>query len=288
MQTLTGMLVFSGSWLNRPWALVQPDGSKIDIYPFIDEMLLKMNGKPAEQKQDGRLYSLMLADSAEMVVDYKTDNVALLKNPEGFDVSSIGYYIPHALTWLSGRKVEIEFSDKGFKIAADPNEQVFGVKFFGRGNSCRIPAGVERSVCKVGTPDCCIFMAASSDGFTCEKFGSLGPHLLSRHFERSMRASRVGNCACTGREEDTTPKDPNTAAMSLETKSGDKVLFDKPNQGYEHDAEHALKHLVVGKQYTVDRLEVAAWSSEVFFKEVPGIGFNTVHFKNVQESPVAA
>ena len=296
MQKLTGVLVFSGSWLNRPWALIQPDGSKVDLYPLIDQTLLALNGKLADHKQGRDSYSLMLDDAAEMVVEYKTDGVALLTKPQGFGMSNIGAYLPGALTWLSGRKVEVEFSDKGFKIAADPTEQVFGVQFFGRGNSCRIPEGAEKSVCKVGTSDCCIFMAAgtgpgvprSGGGFTCEKFGSVGQHLLGRHFERSMRASRVGNCACTGREEDTTPKDPNTATMSLETKSGDKGLFDKPNQGYDHDTERALKHLVVGDQYTVERLEVAESSSEVFFEEVPGVGFNTVHFKNVQEASVAA
>ncbi len=288
MHKLTGVLVFSGSWLNRPWALIQPDGSKIDLYPLINEALLKMNGKPAEHKQDREFYSLMLVDSAEMVVKYETDGVALLEKPDGFGMSNIGAYLPDALTWLSGRKVEVKFSDNGFKIAADPTEQVFGVQFFGRGNSCRIPEGAENSVCKVGTSDCCIFMVAGSDGFTCEKFGSAGKHLLGRHFEGTMRAPRVGNCACTGREEDTTPKDPNTAAMSVETKVGEKVLFDKPNQGYEHDTKRALKHLVVGNEYTIDWLKVAEWSSEVFFKEVPGVGFNTVHFKNVEPQPAEA
>ena len=288
MQKLTGVLVFSGSWLNRPWTLIQPDGSKIDLYPLIDQALLALNGKPAEHKQGRESYSLMLDDSTEMIVEYKTDGVALLTKPKGFGMSNIGAYLPGALTWLSGRKVEIEFSEKGFKIAADPTEQVFGVQFFGRGNSCRIPEGAEKSVCKVGTSDCCIFMAAGSDGFTCEKFGSMGQHMLGRRFEGTMRASRVGNCVCTGREEDTTPKDPETPMMSLDTKPGDKVLFDKPNQGHERDTQRALKHLVVGDEYTVERLDVAEWSSEVFFKEVPGVGFNTVHFQNVQEAPVAA
>lgn len=73
--------------------------------------------------------------------------------------------------------------------------------------------------------------------------------------------------------------------MSLDTKPGDKVLFDKPNQGYEHDTERATNHLTVGDQYTVEHLEVAKWSSEVFFKEVPGVGFNTIHFQNVDLQP---
>ncbi|QQG45964.1 MAG: hypothetical protein HYY55_03210 [Candidatus Niyogibacteria bacterium] len=285
MQKLAGILEFSGSWLNRPWALIQQDGSTIDLYPLIDEMLLKMNGKSAEHDQGRESYGLMLNDSAEMVVKYESDGVAVLEKPGGFGMSNIGAYLPSALTWLSGRKVEIEFNDNGFKIAADPSEQVFGVKFFGRGNSCRIPEGVEDSICKVGTSDCCIFAAAGSDGFTCEKFsGSTAEMLLNRHFKGTMRASRVGNCALVGREEDDTPKDPMTPSMDLDTKPGEKVLFDKPNSGYEHDSATARKHLNIGDTYTVERVEVADWSSEVFLKEVPDVGFNTTHFQNVHEA----
>ncbi|MEX0917753.1 MAG: hypothetical protein WDZ93_01200 [Candidatus Paceibacterota bacterium] len=282
MQKLTGVLIFSGSWIKRPWALIQPDGTQIDLYPLIDETLLKMNGKPAEHQMNSSSYSLTLVDSAEMFVRYESDKVAVLDRPEDFGISNINAYLPTALTWLSGRNVQFEYSDSGFKIAADPTEEVFGVKFFSRGDSCRIPLGAERTVCKIGTSDCCIFMAASEAGLTCEKFGSAGQYLLDRHFEQSMRSSRIGSCACVGREEDPSPKDPSTPSMSLKTNTGDKVLFDKPNQGYEHDSALALAHLVVGQQYTVERIEVAEWSSRVFFTEVPRVGFNTVHFQNVQ------
>lgn len=288
MQHLTGVLVFSGNWLNRPWALIQDDGSKIDLYPLINKTLRKMNGKPAEQKEGRASYSITLSNSAEMVVKYETDDMAVLEKPDGLGMSNIGAYLPSALTWLSGRKVTLDINNAGFIIAADPNEQVFGVKFFGRGNSCRIPEGAEKSVCKIGTSDCCIFAAAGSDGFTCEKFGGIGATLLDRHFKGTMRASRVGNCALVGREEDDTPKDPSTSPMDLDTKPGEKILFDKPHSGYEYDTEHAKKHLVIGDTYTVERVEVADSSSEVFFKEVPDVGFNTVHFQNVHETPVPA
>lgn len=208
MQNLTGMLVFSGNWLNRPWALIQDDGSTVDLYPLINEALLKMNGKSAEQKEGRESYSITLSDSAEMVIKYESDGMAMLEKPDAFGMSNIGAYLPSALTWLSGRKVTFDINNTGFIIAADPNEKVFGVEFFGRGNSCRIPEGAEKSVCKIGTPDCCIFMVAGSDGFTCEKFGGMGAMLLDHHFKGTMNAPRVGNCALVGREEDTTPKGP--------------------------------------------------------------------------------
>jgi hypothetical protein len=283
MNKLSWVLGFSGSWLHRPWALTQLNGSKIDLFPFIHKTLLKMDGKSAKYQQDSKSCSLMLDDSTDVVVDYKADGVVWLKKMEGFGMSNIVVYLSEALTWLSGRRVEVDFSDKGFKITADSTEKVFGVKFLGRGNSCRIPEGAERSVCKIGTSDVCIFLVAGSDGFTCEKFSSGGRHMLHRHFDGTTRASRVGNCACVGREEDTTPKDPNTRVMSLDTKPGDKVLFDKPNQGYEWDVECTKKYLVVGNQYTVERIEVGDSSSEVYFREVPDVGFNTVHFQNVEE-----
>jgi hypothetical protein len=75
--------------------------------------------------------------------------------------------------------------------------------------------------------------------------------------------------------------DANTPAMSLETKPGECVVFDKPNLGYNEDTEQALKYLVVGQEYKVLIVDVGDCSSVVFLEEVPGVPFNTAHFRNM-------
>jgi hypothetical protein len=69
--------------------------------------------------------------------------------------------------------------------------------------------------------------------------------------------------------------------MNLETKKGDKIYCSTLTAGYSSDQEHAEEHLVLNKEYTVERIVISNWSSEVFLIEKPGIPFNTVLFKNV-------
>ena len=203
MKILTGVLIFSGSWTNRPWKMVSTDESAEDLYPAVNDALRALNGRPATQEETPTSYRLRHDESSKMAVDYQPDQSALLTNRDGPSrLLNIGACLPRTLVALSGRKVVAEFDENGFAITADPDEEVFGVHFFGDGNICRIPEGAEHSICKMGTPECCIFLACGgSQGFTCEKHSSLGPLLLKRKFHGQIRASRVGSCEVVGREE---------------------------------------------------------------------------------------
>ncbi len=68
--------------------------------------------------------------------------------------------------------------------------------------------------------------------------------------------------------------------MNIYTAPNSKVRYTGKN-GY--DTKLADKYLEVGKEYEVHFLRVGRSSSEVFFEEFVGIGFNSVHFENVGE-----
>lgn len=61
---------------------------------------------------------------------------------------------------------------------------------------------------------------------------------------------------------------------------GNKVRFTGTG-GYDGDLKWAKKELEVGKVYTIDRIEIYQSSSNVFLKERPGKGFNSVQFTDV-------
>lgn len=300
MQTLAGTLIYSGSWTQRPWLLKREGEDSIDLYPLIDQWFAQANGRPARQEHERAPngYRLSLDASAELVLTYESDGAAMLVRPGGIEkalqekrsgttIENIGAYLPQALVALSGRQVIVTLDDTGLAIDADPAEQVYGVKFFGDGNDCRVPVGAERSVCKRGTPECCIFLAAGPEGFVCQKFNRpVAEELLKRYAAGTMRAKRVGSCTLIGREEDTRPRDPLTEPMSLATRQGQKVLFNRPYAGWD-GGDHPRKYLQFDETYTVDRVVVGDSMSDVYLKEVPGISFNTVHFENVQEEAVA-
>jgi len=97
---------------------------------------------------------------------------------------------------------EVEIEDgKRAKFMADASEQVFGVYFFADGNSCEVPRGAEKSVCKVGQLSCCIFLSVGAGSLSCEKFNRpLARSLLDR-LAKGNRVKRIGNCALLGRKE---------------------------------------------------------------------------------------
>src|SRR3989344_4469349 len=201
MQRLKGRLLYRG-WFNLPWKLVTADG-EIDLWPIIDKFLTSLHGKRAnhEQARDG--YALSADKSSEFEFKYTPGKYVILEKPEGFGMSNVHAYLDTALQWLSGRLVEIEVGGgKQVKFTADVSEKVFGVYFVGDGNSCEVPRGAEKTVCKAGQHDCCIFLSAGSGGFNCEKFNSpMARMLLGRLAKGTMRASRIGNCALLGRKE---------------------------------------------------------------------------------------
>lgn len=75
----------------------------------------------------------------------------------------------------------------------------------------------------------------------------------------------------------------NENSMDINAPEGTKVkpLFDSDGKimnGYDHDIEHAMKHLKQGETYTVDRTEIHSWHTKVYLQEIPGVPFNSVHF----------
>lgn len=71
--------------------------------------------------------------------------------------------------------------------------------------------------------------------------------------------------------------------MNIYALEGHKVKCSTLNAGYEGEKTKAKKHLEVGKSYTVDYTNVDNWSTDVFLKEFPGIGFNSVFFEDEVE-----
>jgi hypothetical protein len=68
--------------------------------------------------------------------------------------------------------------------------------------------------------------------------------------------------------------------MDIYARCGTKVKFGTLNAGYEYQQKDIVKHLKLGEIYTVDHTVVYDSSTEVFFKEAPGISFNSVFFED--------
>ena len=200
MQKLKGRLLYMG-WFNLPWKLVTDKG-EVDLWPTIDKFLTSLNGKRAGHKHEQNGYTLSVDKSSEFLFRYVPGEQVLLEKTDGFGMSNVHAYLNDALVWLSGRMVKIEIEDgKRIEFIADKSEDVFGV-YFGSGNSCEIPDGAEKSVCKIGQSDGCVFLSAGTDGFFCQKFnGPTARVLLDRLAKGNMRASRIGNCTILGRKE---------------------------------------------------------------------------------------
>lgn len=211
MKKFQGRLLYMG-WFNRPWKLVTAKG-EIDLYPIINKFLISLNGKRAQHEQKGNSYVLEANLSSGFQFKYVPDEYVLLEKIEGFEMSNVHAYFESAIGWLSGRMVEIKIMDgKQIKFIADETETVHGVYFVGDGNSCEVEKGDEKTICKVGQSDCCLFLTVGSQGFGCEKFsGSTARMLLDRLAKNEIRANRIGSCALLGRkkQEATSATPPN-------------------------------------------------------------------------------
>jgi len=63
---------------------------------------------------------------------------------------------------------------------------------------------------------------------------------------------------------------------------GTKIIAVDLERGTEHDMKLAQQLLIQGNTYTVDYTTVHNFWSEVFLIEIPGIGFNLIHFDTVK------
>jgi hypothetical protein len=201
MKRFKGRLLYMG-WFNVPWKLMMESG-EIDLWPVIDKFFVSLNGKRANHDQARDGYTLSVDENSELQFNYIPGEYVLLEKPEGFGMSNVHAYLDNALIWLSGRMVEIEIEEgKQIKFTADKDKEVYGVYFVGDGNSCEVPIGAEKTVCKIKQHDCCIFLSVGADGFHCEKFsGSTARMFLDRLSKGDIRASRIGSCTILGRKE---------------------------------------------------------------------------------------
>jgi len=197
MQMLKGRLMFLG-WQNKPWRLVTDQGD-VDLWPIVERFFVGLNGKLAAHKEEIDGYVLSADAASEFRFKY---DVIWLRKDDGTAGSNVEAYFERALVWLSGRMVEIEISDTELKLMADKSEKVFGVHFTGEGNSCGVSEDVAQTICRIGQEDCCIFVSAGGEGFSCEKFNdSTARYLLDRLAKGTIRAKRIGSCAVLGRKE---------------------------------------------------------------------------------------
>jgi hypothetical protein len=58
-----------------------------------------------------------------------------------------------------------------------------------------------------------------------------------------------------------------------------KAIFQYPDNGYDYDQVLAKKHLKLGDTYHVSKIVEHGWHTVYFFKEIPGVGFNSVLFE---------
>ncbi len=219
--TLTGILMFTGDgykdpmsrepYTPRPWTLVQPDGTEVDIRPLIMDAFKAMHGKPAEQEEWVALYSLMLNEGPNNL-DYN-DGIPLLWYRSKTDgVSATGFssvliHLRYSLAFMTARKVKLEINAAGIKIEAIDSGDVYQVRPRKDSPHCVIPAPEAISICQTQGPRRCIFSRDNEDGegFICDKFSDFAHHVLENHALKRLRPewNRIGNCGIIPR----TPKE---------------------------------------------------------------------------------
>ena len=197
MQEIKGRLLYLG-WNNTPWRVITDNG-EIDLQPIVAEFFISINKERAWHKNEKGGYVLKTDKKSRHQFLYAPDRYILLENTKEFGGSNVWYYLDATLIRLTGRLVHIKIKmGKKFQIFPDKSEKVFGVYFTGERNSCKLPEGIEKTVCKVGQEDCCIFLSLHEDGFYCEKFNiPIARLLLDRFAKGKMNAKKIGNCALT-------------------------------------------------------------------------------------------
>lgn len=207
MKTLKGKLEFISFW--HPINLETKDGN-LDLRVQYFKIFRNLNGKKASMKygmndltilaDKESEYELVFEKSGHEIELGENDTIGITLN-KNKGMSNIGAYLPDALQRLNGMQVIVEVSEDSIGIRHDETEEVYEIKYT-HNNSCQIPDDNIKELCKIGEADCCIFCTVGGGGFSCEKFGGMANHLLNRHAEGTMRASRIGNCKIVGRVEE--------------------------------------------------------------------------------------
>jgi len=64
-------------------------------------------------------------------------------------------------------------------------------------------------------------------------------------------------------------------------KEGDKVVYANPSHGLSGHQEDCTRHLEAGRTYTITRVDMYDWHTDIFLEGFPGIKFNSVMFTEV-------
>jgi hypothetical protein len=192
---------------DHPWNVTPVDAAgaelgPIDVKEFFWAVAQRHKDKLCSHDESRSHYELKADPTSEFNLEFEKVGWGLgLFMTEGrFGFSNVAAYLEAAFCRLNGRHVIVESTADSFKISADPGHQVFGVKYHGSGNYAQVPEGKERDLCKVGTVDACLFSVCGPDGFECAKFsGYTARALLDRKAKGDIRATRIGDCECTGR-----------------------------------------------------------------------------------------
>ena len=189
MPKFKGRLLYMG-WSNLPWKLVAGD-VEIDLWPIIDKFLASLNGKRANHEETLDGYTLLADESSEFRFEYIPGERVFLKKIEGLGFSSVKAYLGETLGLLTGRLVEIE-DGRQMKFTADASEEVYGV-YFTDDNSCKVPSGIEETVCKLGQHDCCIFLALGVLTASSARSSTAGKRAYSSTVWRRAPSVRVAS-----------------------------------------------------------------------------------------------
>ena len=71
--------------------------------------------------------------------------------------------------------------------------------------------------------------------------------------------------------------------MSLETKPGVKLLVTSESikNGTDDDKVNADLYLRPKRKYTLKKIVVHDWHTDIWVEEIPGVKFNSVQFENI-------
>ena len=206
MITLKGKLEFISFW--NPIKLVSENG-ELDLRKDYFRVFENLNDKKASMSGGMNNLKVFADETADKLMNFekndKEDSILMILKSEGkgWGMSNLGAYVPDMLQRLNGMQVIVEFDDESISIKHDESEKVFELNYT-HNNSCKIPDDKVKEICKPGQEGCCIFLTVGGGGFECQKFDScMSRMLLDRYSEKTMRASRIGNCKIVGRIEET-------------------------------------------------------------------------------------
>jgi hypothetical protein len=198
MEILNGKLEFISLW--HPIKLTD-NKDDIDLREYCWKVFNTLNGCPAILNIGMNEIEICEDLKSSRHLEFKmNDDGILILLTEKIGFTNIVAYLSDILQRLNGMHIIVTINEKGIKFEHDIEENVFKLNYT-HSNSCKLTDNDINQICKIGETDCCIFLSITTDGFMCEKFGSLSSVLLNKYATGNMRANRIGNCQIIGRIE---------------------------------------------------------------------------------------